>query len=342
MTVSPHRDRQAGATASFAAPLFLALLAALPVGCQSAPELAPLSAMELAEADALRRHDPKAGFVKDRGTLFVSLDQNLRKWRELCARTDVADIDQRSSLEVVLTKQVYYNFETILNELERGTDHDHRVTAAAAIGFSKIPAPDEPGGDADFPALHPRALPPLLYVIESGQDELVINSLLSLARLKMSATPRDLLIELMIKHHHADVRANAAYALAEIAGPQDGPLLMPALFSALSDPAAPVRLHAVKALGRIGDRAAQGQLIERLRRDDTPLVQACAAMELGKLGDWSTVGFLIEGLESDAQLLAFQCHHALVKLTGKTEIKGYLAWREWWEKSPENRDRPRT
>ncbi len=321
--------------------LALLLAPALVVRCTSTPELQPLSAKERAEIDALRRHDPRDGIVTDKGTLFVSLDQNLRKWRELCARTDVSDMDQRRSLEVVLTTQVYWNFDTILGELEHGTDPDHKVTAAAAIGWSRIPAPDEPGGDAEFPAVHRRAVPPLLVVIGSGQDELVVNALLSLARLRDPATPRDLLVELMVKHHHADVRGNAAYALSELAAPVDG-VLLPSLFSSLSDPSPEVRLHVLKALGRIGDKAAVAAMVERLQRDDTPLVRACAAMELGKLGDWSTVSPLIDGLNSDAPLLAFQCHHALVRLTGQQDLKGYTAWREWWNGAKENSDRARS
>jgi hypothetical protein len=314
------------------------LLPALALDCTTTPELTPLNAKERAEIEALRRHDARDGIVTDKGTLFVSLDQNLRKWRELCARTDVSDMDQRRSLEVILTTQVYWNFDTILGELAHGTDPDHKVTAAAAIGWSRIPAPDEPGGDPAFPAVHPRAVAPLLAVIGSGQDELVINALLSLARLHDPGTPRELLVELMVKHHHADVRSNAAYALSELVAPADGALL-PSLFSSLSDPSPTVRLHVLKALGRIGDKAAVAAMVERLQRDDTPLVQACAAMELGKLGDWSTVGPLIEGLNSDATLLAFQCHHALVRLTGQQELKGYPAWREWWNGAKENPSR---
>lgn len=319
-------------------PLCAALL--LVAACQTEPPLEPLPPREMEQLEALRRYDPKTGHVKDKGTLFVSLDQNLRKWRELGTRTEIADIDQRTSLEVVLTRQVYYNFDTILNELEHGTDPEHRVTAAAAIGFSKIPAPDERGGDPAFPTVHGRALQPLLAVIESGQDELVVNALLSLGRIASPETPRDLLIELMVKHHHSDVRANAALALAQVAQPADAPLLMAPLFSSLGDPNPMVRLHAVKALGRIGDRTAHGPLIDRLRRDDTPLVQACAALELGKIGDWGTINYLIDGLQSEAPLVAFQCHQALVRLTRRTDLKGYGAWREWWSEAPENRDRP--
>ncbi len=323
---------------SFALVLPLALFA-----CKSAdPKIEPLQPREMEALEALRRYDPKTGQVKDKGTLFVSLDQNLRKWRELGTRTEIADIDQRTSLEVVLTRQVYYNFDTILGELEHGTDPEHRVTAAAAVGFSRIPAPDQPGGDPAFPLIHPRAVAPLITVIESGQDELVINALLSLGRIAAPETPRDLLIELMVKHHNADVRANAALALAQVATPADAPLLMAPLFSSLGDPNPMVRLHAVKALGKIGDRTAHGPLIDRLRRDDTPLVQACAALELGKIGDWGTVNYLIDGLESSAPLVAFQCHQALVRITKRTDLKGYRAWREWWMEAAQNNDRPHT
>lgn len=320
----------------------LVAAAALPLaGCHSEPELVPLDRQELDKLDALRHHDGKSAYVKDRGTLFVTLDQNLRKWRELCTRTDVADIDQRMSLEVVLTRQVYYNFDSILNELEHGTDPDQRVTAAAALGFSRIPAPDEPGGDPEFPALHPRAIAPLLAVIESGQDDLVVNALLSIGRIASPDTPRELLIDLMLRHHSADVRANATLALARIVTPSDAALVVGPLFSALGDSAPTVRLHAIKALGSIGDRTAEGPLIDRLRRDETPLVQACAAMELGRLGGFNAVDFLIEGLQSDASLLAFQCHQALVRISHRTDLRGYKEWLEWWQKAPENRDRPR-
>lgn len=331
-----RRPSRARTGAAAAAALLLAAACA-----SNEPAIEPIPRKEIEQLEALRRHDPKAGYLDDKGTLFVALDQNLRKWRELGARTDLVDVDQKHSLEIVLTQQVYYNFDTILNELALGTDPDHKVTAAAAIGFSRIPAPDEPGGDPEFPALHPRAVQPLLAVIETGHDELVINALLSLGRIAAPETPRALVIELMLKHHHADVRANAALALAQMARPADAPLLLGPLFAALGDAHPTVRLHAVRALGSLGDRTALGPLVDRLRNDPTPLVRACAAMELGRLGDWGTVGYLIDALDSEAPLLAFQCHQALVRLTNRRDLHGTREWREWWIKAPENPERRR-
>jgi hypothetical protein len=320
------RTRRPGRAAALAAGLLLAA-----ASCRSEePRLEPLTEQEKQGLAALRHHDPDAARIHDKGTLFLSLDQNLRKWRELAARTDMSDVQQRGSLEEVLTRQVYYNFDAILSELQHGADPEHRVVAAAALGFSRIPAPDEPGGDPAFPALHPRAVAQLTEQLESGNDELVINSLLSLGRIESPDTSRQVLVELMVKHHNADVRANAALALAQVCDPADAPLVIGPVFSALSDTHPTVRLHAVKVLGRLGERSAVGPLLDRLRRDDTPLVQARAALELGRLGDWSAVTYLIEGLQSDAQIVAFQCHRSLVRLTGRNDLKGYKAWRDWW------------
>jgi hypothetical protein len=317
-------------------------VAALLSACSSEPPLEPLTAAEKLSLAALKRNDPETGKIADKGTLFMSLDQNLRKWSELSARTEVGDVEQRDSLEYVLTRQVYYNFDVVLGELEHGTDPEHAVIAAGALGFSKIPGPDEPGGDPAFPTVHARAVKPLIDALESANDDLVKNALLSVGRIAAPETSRQTLLDLMLKHHNAEVRANAALALAAVCGPADGPLVMGPLFSALGDTEPKVRLHAVKALGKLADRGAQGPLLDRLRRDDTPLVRACAAHELGKLGDWAAVSYLIEGLQSDAQIVAFQCHHSLRRITGKNDLKGYKEWLEWWNQTEQNPDRPRT
>ena len=157
----------------------LAPLVALLAGCLgSEPKLEPLSQQEIELLATLRRRDPDAGRIEDKGTLFMSLDQNMRKWRELAARNELGDADQRTSLEYVITGEVYFNFDVILAEFERGSDPEHRTIAAAALGFSRIPAPDEPGGEPDFPVVHPRAVEPLLSCLDSGNDELVMNALL--------------------------------------------------------------------------------------------------------------------------------------------------------------------
>lgn len=326
-------------TRRFAAAGALALLAA----CSTPePVLEPITPEERAGLlKAFEQFDPASARIDDPGTLFMTLDQNLRKWRELSARTEISDIEQRSSLEEVLTKQVYYNFDAVLNELQHGIDPEHRVIAAAALGFSRIPAPDEPGGDPEFPALHPRAVAPLMETIESGNDELIVNALLSLGRIGAPETSRQALVELMVKHHNASVRANAALALSAVCTPADSPLVLGPIYSALSDPNPTVRLHAVRALGKLQEKGALGPLLDRLRHDDTPLVKACAALELGRIGDFTAVSYLIDGLQSEAQIVTFQCHRSLVRITGEKEIKGYKAWREWWDASERNPERLR-
>jgi hypothetical protein len=317
----------------------LALLASLASCATEEPKLEPMTAEDQRNLSALEHYDPKLARIEDPGTLFMSLDQNLRKWREFSARTEMSDVQQRVTLEEVLTRQVYYNFDTILAQLQHGTDPEHVIIAAAALGFSRIPAPDEPGGNPAYPAVHPRAVQPLMDTLDSGNDELIVNALLSLGRIAAPETSRQALMELMVKHHNAAVRANAALALSQIIDENDRPLVLGPIFSALSDSDATVRLHAVKALGKLNEKSAVGPLVDRLRRDDTPLVRACAAMELGKLGDPSAITYLIDGLQSDAAIVAFQCHRSLVHLTGRNDIKGYKAWHDWWQESDSNPDR---
>jgi HEAT repeat protein len=325
-------------SARLRAAIAAACLAPLP--CCSSPETAPLTPAEQQDLSWIHRLDPNRGKIAERGTLFTSLDQNLRTWRKLTTSTEVGDVAQRNSIEQALTRQAYINFDTILDELEHGTDPEHKTVAAAALGFARIPAPDEPGGSQDFPALHPRAVAPLLATLESGNDQLVMNALLSLSRIGDPATPRDLLIELMITHHNEDVRANATLVLAAIVTPADDSLVGPSLFAALSDPSHKVRLHSVKALGRIGDRNAQPALLNLLKNDPMPLVQACAAMEIGFIGNLSAVPSLIDGLVNGNDLVVYECQSSLLKLTGESKRRTSAEWHVWWNESSKNPSRP--
>lgn len=317
------------------AALAAAGLAAL-LGCKSQPDTAPLSPQEQQQYSWLNRLDPKRGKIAERGTLFTSLDQNLRTWRKLTTSTAVGDVAQRDSIEQALTRQAYVNFDAILDELEHGTDPEHKTVAAAALGFARIPAPDEPGGNPDFPPLTPRAIEPLLHTLESGNDQLVMNALLSLSRIAAPDTPRDLLVELMVTHHNEDVRANATLVLAAIVTPADDTSVGPQLYSALSDPSHKVRLHAVKALGRIGDRNAQPSLLNLLKNDPMALVQACAAMELGHIGDVRAIQPLISALSAGNDLVVYECQSSLLKLTGETRRMKQPEWQAWWNESPRN------
>lgn len=308
-------------------------------GCSSGPEQVPLSEQEKHELAWLQQSDPSAGKIAERGTLFTSLDQNMRTWRKLTTSTEVGDVAQRDSIEQALTRQVYVNFDAILDELEHGTDPEHRVVAAGALGFSKIPAPDEPGGNARYPALHPRAVPPLLAALDTGNDHIVMNALLSLGRIRAPDTPREVLISFMVTHHNDDVRANAALALSMVIVPADASLVIAPLYSALSDSSHKVRLHAVKALGKLGDRSVQPALLNVLRKDSMPLVQACAAMELGRIGNLDAVDSLIEGLASNSPILMYECQRSLGKLTGESAFRTYQQWRTWWDENEKSMTR---
>ena len=344
MLSTPDR-RRARSAAGRAGPLrhsvtaVAAVAAVALAGCQG-PDTVPLTPKEQQEHAWLKKSDPNAGKIAERGTLFMSLDQNLRTWRRLTTSTEVGDISQRDSIEQALTRQVYINFDAILDELEHGRDPEHKIVAAAALGFSRIPAPDEPGGNPNYPVLHSRAVAPLLAALDSGNDQIVMNSLLSIGRIASPETPRDVLIELMVTHHAEDVRANAALALAAIVTEADAPLVVGPLYSALSDPSHKVRLHAIKALVRVHDPNTQPALLNILRKDPMPLVQACAAMELGRIGNWDAIDALIEGLHVNHYLLFFECQRSLMRLTGESK-KDYVEWRAWWDKNENNPQRVR-
>src|SRR5262249_19643351 len=90
---TPHR-RRAGSAARLFTGLGLASAAALLAAC-SAPDTVPLTPKEQQDLAWLKKTDPNAGKIEERGTLFMSLDQNLRTWRKLTMSTEVGDISQR-------------------------------------------------------------------------------------------------------------------------------------------------------------------------------------------------------------------------------------------------------
>jgi hypothetical protein len=309
------------------------LLAALASGwlaaCSGGPETVqePLTAEDLAER-AAPREPPLLGRVEGREFLFTNLDQNLRSWRVLSSSGQVTKQYQLRSLEDALTQHVYLNFDTILNELQDG-DPQFRPIAAAALGFSVIPAPEEPGGDPAYPQVHERAVQPLVNVIQEGDDVLTQNALLALACIASPVTPIDLIKELALTHHEEDVRSNAALVLAKVLQPHHRDQVLTALYAALGDESAKVRLHVVSALGAVREHASGGQLIGVVTTDDSTLVRANAVRVLGDLGVEESIPLLISGLQSPS--LRNECRRSLTRITEEDFGDNVDRWRNWYQ-----------
>ncbi len=296
--------------------------------CRSSdPDLEPLTPEELAERDLSL--PPNLGVIDDPGTLFVTLDQNLRSWRALKLSSEAKAKLQIESLEEALTRLVYRNFDVILETLKEG-EAEQRVTAAAALGFSKIPAPDEAGGDPEFPPVHPRAIAPLLEVLEEGNDELTQNGLLAISRIGNPSVPVDLLLELLLTHHSPAVRGNAALALATVLRPGHRDLALSSLYAALEDEDQKVRLHTLTALARLSVPSSAGQVLGIFTDDESPLVRANAAFVLGQLGDDDVVPYLIQGMSSPSAVVRFYSWNALQAITGEDQGEDPEAWLTWY------------
>ena len=308
----------------------LALLAASSCHSPSADaDAAPLTVEEQEELLRELGERPEIGVIDTPGTLFLSLDQNLRTWREILRSSEVQRVRQLDSVESALGRQVYLNFDTVLEGLQ-SPDAEHRITAAAALGFARVPSPGQPDYDPRFPPVHERAVDPLVAALESGDDALTRNALVSLARIASEQTPVELLLELLLSHHDPEVRSNAALALSKVLRPADRFKAISPLYAALEDVDAKVRLHAVGAVAALRDASATGQLLVVLQSDESSLVQASAAYALGDLGDVSAVPHLANALLSKTGIVRVASQHSLRKLTGLDLGNHPQDWMGWY------------
>jgi len=194
----------------FKIPALLALL--LITGCATPPvEKIPLTDAETEFINSLE--DPKARSVKeDIPSLFFRLNQLVKSWRD--AATLESSRKNRTlytNIGAMLTRIVYFNFDKIHDQLENGSQ-PNRLIAAGALGFSRIPENDR------FPQVYQKAITGLLRALESGDDAITGNALLSLSVLGDTSTPVEEVLGLMTQHHNPDVRANAALCLSAIEG----------------------------------------------------------------------------------------------------------------------------
>lgn len=338
------------------------LASLLLTGCSSTQEGdsgRPLSAAELEYQRRLEmlEREPKGPQEGRTGAeLMVRLDQNLQLWhRSNIEQVGTRDRELVDNIEDVLQRTVYLNFETVLAKLETGEPHQRGI-AAAALGFSRLKEPADPGERdrflARWPQIYPRAIEPLIRFLDDEETFVVQNCLLGLWKLGDPNTPIQPVLR-QLNRSEEDVRSTAVLALSTILTPETGEVAISALINMLYDPKPKVRNHAVSAVAAIRHRSATGRLAQLLD-DPYLLVQANAARALGELGDIESCEFLLVRLEKllkdkpsgefrrrtdldNRRDLVYQhLMGSLQKLSGQELGDDVEEWREWWT---ENRSR---
>ena len=176
-------------------------------------------------------------------------------------------------------------------------DPQPRVAAAAARSLGSLRKPE--------------AVPELLRVIAGESDRVARAAFDALGKIGYSTSVPQLTDELASPNTDVE-REVAAVSLLGLTG--EGPALPP-LLTALGNAAIPVRIAAVRALGRLGNRAATGYLTEVLEDEDQPREVLLAVLRaLGDLGDASAVLALRAASEWPDQMLATATHRTLVRL----------------------------
>lgn len=303
------------------------------VSVEEESEAIPLTQDEIAFLQKLE--DPKvASVVLDTPTLFFRLNNLIREWQNASVnKNDWKHLKISSDLGSILTRYVYLNFDKIMDQMENGPQ-PNRVTAAAALGFSRIPETDQ------YPQVYSQAVEALLEALQSGDDAITQNALLGLAIIAELDTPLNPILPLMTEHHNPSVRSNAALCLSAIVQPGDNDQVMPYVLPALRDNEPKVRNHAILIILALRDDSAIAPLLE-LMDDRYDIVRVNAAHTLGILGDPSVCWKLIENLDHPRDSVRFYCAEALKKLSGRDYGENREDWISWWNSNKAELDRPR-
>ncbi len=294
--------------------------------CSSAPEKPqpiPLTEEEIAFLKKL--DDPETySLVQEVPYLFPTLINLLTAWLDSAlSQDDPKDARISSNLKDILSRRVYVNFETILEQLDTGPP-PNRIIAAAALGFSRIPESEK------FPQVYPRAVEALVGVLDCGDDAIVENALLGLYILADESTPLDKILDIMVQHHEPNVRANAALAIQAVASPRVGEKILPYVLPGLKDEEPKVRNHCVLIAAELDNKSTLSALIELLD-DQYALIQANAAKALGRMGNKHTCVYLIPLLLSQYPIVREHTLQSLRVLSGKDYGFEVEDWQEWWK-----------
>lgn len=203
------------------------------------------------------------------------------------------------------------NYETVVNDAQTASPRFRKV-ACAALGFSA----------------RAESVPVLESALSDNFEDVLLASLLGLWHLAKAGHEASVDAVLpLIAHRDAQVRGNAAMVLARLAKPGQSQLFLP-LTSATEDTNDVVRVHAVAALGALGDSGAVPFLVKGLR-DSKPLVRIRSAYALGRVKDSRAVGPLIDAIDDPDIDVSKAAHKALITITGREHERSKRAWANW-------------
>ena len=117
----------------------------------------------------------------------------------------------------------------------------------------------------------------------SAEREVATRKAVIYALARYHAAPVTAALIPLLKHKEAELRATAAYALAELADTAAASALHECLVKRRGDKDAFTRAESARALGRIGYRVAVPDLRKALLKDDATIVRRAAAEALGWL-----------------------------------------------------------
>jgi hypothetical protein len=213
-------------------------------------------------------------------------------------------------VENIVTIKVVTHFEKVLEQFRSG-QRNRRLVAAWALGFSRVPE-----NTLGLRSPHPAAVSALVSGLGERDDELLGNVLLGLWKLRDPATPVESLVDLMLQHHDAQVRANAALALTTVLTDQTAPRARDAVLVALSDSEAKVRLHAASLARSFPHPSTTARIEALLPSEAMPLVRASMAAALGAAGARSAAPLLVDMLASPREIESVTARLALEQIFG--------------------------
>ena len=183
---------------------------------------------------------------------------------------------------------------------------------AYASTFSRVP-PNTLG----IISPHPRAVEALSEALGRSDDELLRNELLALWKLGDPSTPVEPLLDMMVRHHDPDVRANATLALGTVLTPAGASRMVSELLVALDDTEPRVRVHAAGIAQHFPNPVSTSKLEQLLPREEWPYVRAAMAAALGAARSRSAAPVLVAMLSSPRAVEVGAARLALAQIFGE-------------------------
>lgn len=172
-----------------------------------------------------------------------------------------------------------------LTALLAGLDHSNsKARSAAALGFSRISRP------------WPPAVPKLVSILQTGDDDNRRAAVLSLANMKDPST-------------------------------------IDALLVALADRIPALRVIAAEALGQLKAAKANGALLAQIEGASDWALQKAAVEAVAKIRARESIEPLLRLFETRDGVLVEALHKALVAITGEDFSYDAAFWRRWWERA---------